>query len=157
MFFIALFTTAKIWKQPKCPLTDEWRTNCGIIVCVCVCVLSCFSCARLFAALWTIAHQAPLSAGFSRQESWSGLPCPPAVDLPDPRIEPASPALQMDSKEAQGAHPWSFIFSRSGVGLENLHFKQVSRWCHCCSTSGPHVKSQLPIIFFMVQLKLSDG
>ena len=39
-----------------------------------VCVLSCFSCARLFAALWTIARQAPPSMGFSRQEYWSGLP-----------------------------------------------------------------------------------
>ena len=39
---------------------------------------------------WTVAHQAPLSIGFSRQESWSGLPCPPPGDLPDPGIEPAS-------------------------------------------------------------------
>ena len=39
---------------------------------------------------WTVAHQAPLSMGFSRQEYWSGLPCPPPGDLPDPRIEPAS-------------------------------------------------------------------
>ena len=40
-----------------------------------VCALSCFSCARLFLTLWTVAHQAPLSMGFSRQEYWSGLPC----------------------------------------------------------------------------------
>ena len=40
--------------------------------------------------LWTIAHQAPLSMGFSRQESWSGLPCPPPGDLPNPGIEPSS-------------------------------------------------------------------
>ena len=37
---------------------------------------------------WTVAHQAPLSMGISRQEYWSGLPCPPPVDLPDPGIEP---------------------------------------------------------------------
>ena len=42
---------------------------------------------------WTVAHQAPLSVGFSRQECWSGMPCPPPGDLPDPGIEPASPAL----------------------------------------------------------------
>ena len=42
---------------------------------------------------WTVAHQAPLSVEFSRQECWSGLPCPPPGDLPDPGIEPASPAL----------------------------------------------------------------
>ena len=40
--------------------------------------------------LWTVAHQDPLSMGFSRQESWSGLPCPPPGDLPDPGIELAS-------------------------------------------------------------------
>ena len=43
---------------------------------------------------WTVAHQAPLSMGFSRQEYWSGLPFPSPVDLPDPEIEPAFPALQ---------------------------------------------------------------
>ena len=42
---------------------------------------------------WTVARQAPLSTGFSRQEYWSGLPCPPPGDLPDPGIEPGSPAL----------------------------------------------------------------
>ena len=46
---------------------------------------------RLSATPWTIAHQAPLSMGFSRQEYWSGLPFPSAGDLPDPRIEPRSP------------------------------------------------------------------
>ena len=50
--------------------------------------------------LWTLTHQAPLSMGFSRQEYWSGLPCPPPEDLPDPGIKPvspASPALEADS------------------------------------------------------------
>ena len=49
---------------------------------------------------WTVALQAPLSMGFSRQEYWSGLPCPPPGDLPQPGIKPASPAasiLQADS------------------------------------------------------------
>ena len=48
---------------------------------------------QLFAATWTVAHQAPLSISFSRQEYCSGLPFPPPGDLPDPGIEPASPAL----------------------------------------------------------------
>ena len=51
---------------------------------------------RLFATLWTVAHQAPLFLGLSRQEYWSGLPCPPPGDLPNPGIKPASltsPAL----------------------------------------------------------------
>ena len=55
---------------------------------------------RLFATLWTLAHQAPLSMGISRQQYWSGLPFPPPGDLPHPGTEPASPAspaLQADS------------------------------------------------------------
>ena len=55
------------------------------------------SCVQLFATPWTVACQTPLSTGFSRQEYWSGLPCPPPGDLPDPGIEPLSPALQADS------------------------------------------------------------
>ena len=60
------------------------------------CVLNHLSHIRLFATLWTVAHQAPLFMGFSRQEYWSGLSCPPPGDLPDPGIEPmslVSPAL----------------------------------------------------------------
>ena len=48
---------------------------------------------RLFATPWTVAHQAPLSMRFSRQEYWSGLPFPSPGDLPDPGTEPGSPAL----------------------------------------------------------------
>ena len=46
-----------------------------------------------FATPWTVAHHAPMSMGFPRQEYWSGLPFPSPGDLPDPRIEPASPSL----------------------------------------------------------------
>ena len=69
--------------------------------------------------LWTVAHQAPLSMGFSRQEYWSGLPCPPPGDLPIPGIEPGFPALQEDSllseltgkppKERTSCHIWGAI------------------------------------------------
>ena len=51
------------------------------------------SCVRLFETPWTVAHQAPPSMGFSRQEYWSGLPFPAPGDLPNPGIEPGSPAL----------------------------------------------------------------
>ena len=54
------------------------------------CMLSHFSHVRLFATLWTVAHQALLSMGFSRQEYWSGLLCPPPGDLPHSGIESAS-------------------------------------------------------------------
>ena len=63
-------------------------------------MLDLFSHVQLFATVWTVACQAPLSMEFSRQEYWSGLPCPPSGDLPNPWIEPtspAAPALQGDS------------------------------------------------------------
>ena len=51
------------------------------------------SCVQLFATPWTVAYYAPLSMGFSRQDYWSGSPFPSPEDLPDPGIEPRSPAL----------------------------------------------------------------
>ena len=67
-----------------------------------VCVMRCVkkSCTRvqllclvwLFATLWTVTRQAPLSLGFPRKEYWIGLPFPPPKDLPDPGTEPVSPA-----------------------------------------------------------------
>ena len=62
-----------------------------------MCMFSRFRCVHLFETLWTSAHQAPLSMGFSRQEYWRRLPCPPPEDLPDPGIQLGSPALQVDS------------------------------------------------------------
>ena len=62
-------------------------------------MLNHFSCVRLLVTHWTVAHQAPLSLGFSRQEYRSGLPCPPLGDLPNTGIKPmspVSPALQVD-------------------------------------------------------------
>ena len=59
-----------------------------------------FSRIKFFANLWTIAHQTPLSKGFSRRDYWNELPCPIPGSLPHPEIEPASPvatALQADS------------------------------------------------------------
>ena len=52
---------------------------------------------QFFATPWTVAHQAPLSIGFPKQEYWSGLPFPSPEDLPDPRIKPAFPSWQLSS------------------------------------------------------------
>ena len=52
---------------------------------------------QLFATLWTVAHKAPLSMEFSRQEYWNGLPFPTPEDPPNPGIEPRPPTLQADS------------------------------------------------------------
>ena len=71
------------------------------------CVLSHFSCVHLFATPWTVAHQALLSMRFSKEEDWSGWPCPSPGDLPDPGIKPMSlesPAL------AGGFFPTSTIW-----------------------------------------------
>ena len=72
---------------------------------LCVCMLSHFSHVWLFVILLTIAYKSPLSVGFSRQEYWSGLLFPSPGDLPDPGIEPGSPALQADClwSEPQGS------------------------------------------------------
>ena len=71
-----------------------------------------FSRVLLFATPCTVAYQAPLSMGFSRQEYWSGLPFPSPGDLPNPGIEPRSPALEPDAltSEPPGKHEWIFKF-----------------------------------------------
>ena len=100
-------------------------------VCVCVCVLRHV---QLFAMPEIVARQAPLSMGFSRQEYWSGLPFPPAEDLPDPRIEqafPANPALQAGSlPQSHQGSPNDLVIQvqpkvrqhrRSGVSADSVH------------------------------------
>ena len=69
-------------------------------------MLSHFSHVHLCETLWTVAHQAPLSMEFSRQQYWSGLPFPSPGDLPDPGIESGSLAFQADSlpSEQPGTH-----------------------------------------------------
>ena len=67
---------------------------------------------QLFVTPWTVTHQAPLSMGFSRQEYWSGVSFPSPGDLPDPGIEPRSPALQADALTSE---PPGKPFIRKGV------------------------------------------
>ena len=77
-------TTVKLLKL------DEIRENVENIYVGTVRVFSCFSSVWLFVTPWTVTYQAPLSMGFSRQEHWHELLCPPPGDLPDPEIELAS-------------------------------------------------------------------
>ena len=72
---------------------------------------------------WTVAYQVPPSMGFFRQEYWSGLPVPSPGDLPDPGIEPRSPALQADAlpSEPPGKHK-----EKEGKGVMKLQAKQSS-------------------------------
>ena len=65
----------------------------------CMCVLSCFSRVQLFVPLWTVDRQTPLSMGFSRQEYWSRLPCPPPGNLPNPGTEWAKVQKRAEGQE----------------------------------------------------------
>ena len=88
----------------------------------CVCMLSCFSRVWLFATPRTVARQAPLSMGFSRQEHWNGLPCPPPGHLTNPGIKPASlrsPALAGEGSlplAPPGKPKGSWAFCKCGLG-----------------------------------------
>ena len=65
---------------------------------------------QLFATLWTVAGQAPLSVGFLRQEYWSGLPFPSPGDLPNAGIEPWSPAFQADALTSEPpGKPYTYL------------------------------------------------
>jgi len=98
-----------------------------------VCKLSCFSCVWLFATLWPIAHQPPLSMGFSSQEYWSGLPCPPPGYLSHPRTEVASLHCRWIlyhwvTREAQhGNRSWHKLLQapRRGGGWQRNLIKQM--------------------------------
>ena len=78
-----------------------------VSVCVCVCVCQCMCVHSVTSIMsdsatpWTIAHQAPLSMGFSGQEYCSGLLFPPPENLPDPGIKPKRPALRADSSSLE--------------------------------------------------------
>ena len=80
------------------------------------------------ATLWTVARQAPLSMGFSRQGSWNGLPCPSPGDLPDPGIEPRSPALQADSLPTE-------LCTHTSACSEP---REPSKWCE----AGPRLEAE---------------
>ena len=78
---------------------------------------------RLFGTLWTAAHQVPLSMGFPRQEYWSGLPFPSPGDLPDPGIEPVSPA----SPAVAGRFFTTETHGKPTVKEVPIHFLNVSK------------------------------
>jgi len=96
LFYITIFNflISILFFLPHNNNTVSWQGRDYYLLCMCV--LSLFSHIQLFVTPWTVAHQAPLSMGFSRQEQWIGLLFPPAGNLPDPGIKPTSlmsPAL----------------------------------------------------------------
>ena len=90
---------------------------------------------RLFATPWNVAHRVPMSIGFSRQEYWSGLPCPPPGDLPDPRIEPRSPTCQVDPlpSEPPGKPKYKASFQYLSLNTRLRESSLLSQLCGQCS------------------------
>ena len=100
---LPLFFLLKVRSSVHGILSSKPQSLVSTFVCLCVVCLVTQSCLTLKTP-WTAACQAPLSMGFSRQEYWSVLPFPSPRDLPDPEMEPGSPALQAESlpTELQG-------------------------------------------------------
>ena len=107
------------------------------------CMLSCVSCVQLFANLWTIALQAPLSMGFSRQEYCSGFPCPPPGDLPNPGIELASlPSPAWAGSFFTTSATWE---AHSSVSITSFKKKSCcdSKWPNATGNVDQHFGEQL--------------
>ena len=107
-------------------------------------MLSHFSHVRLFATLWTVGHQAPWSMGFSRQEYWSGLPCPPPGDQHLPSL-PWIPELNLNPSNERSEDFFFFLSRLCYSGLKQCYFgdlgektgREIER-SHFC----PHPKDQ---------------
>ena len=126
--------------KEKCFL---WIHPCQTWTAACSGCAESLSCVQLFVTPRTVARQAPLSLGFSRQEHWSGLPCPPPGDLPNPGIKPRSFMLQADSLPSEPAGKLGALWhwdQRPGAGREFiLCFKSSRQHTHFVTT-GTRVK-----------------
>ena len=87
---------------------------------------------RLFGTPWTVAYQAPPSMGFSRQEYWSGVPFPSPGDLPNPGIEPRSPALEADALTSEPPGKPSPLVALLLIFTSGLFKKDI---CTCITDS----------------------
>ena len=104
------------------------------------------------AAPWTVAYQAPPSMGFSRQEYWSGLPFPSPGDLPDPGIEPRSPALEADALTSE---PPGKPITQIKIQFNSVQLLSCVRLCNPmdCSTPGFPVHHQPPELLKLVSIE----
>ena len=102
----------------------------------CACMLSRFSRVRLFATLWAVASQAPLSMGFSRQEYWSGLPYPPPGNFPYSGTEPVSlmcPALQAGSLSSEPSGKPLELPNNPAIPLMGVHPEEIRTKRDACT------------------------
>ena len=100
------------------------------------CVLSHVSPVRLFATLWTVAHQAFLSMRFSRQDYWSGLSCPPPRDLSNPGIKPPSPGSPASQADSLPLGPLRKALSKRFIKKKYIHHHQTCLWMWKVLPSG---------------------
>ena len=111
-----------------------------------VCIRNCFSHVWLFTTSWTIACPAPLSMGFSRQEYWSGLPCSPSGDLPDPGIELSSltsPALE--GRFFMTSANWEACYVSISVSISSYIHTYILLLFLPCSTLSNIVPHWVPV------------
>ena len=132
----------------------------GDFLLFCVCCTQSLSHVQLCVTPWTVAHQAPLSLGVSRQEYRSGLPCPPPGDLPHPGIKSIAPALQADSLPlSQWESPpflllsFFFFFNKHILSFECFFFI-TSRSFFIDVVSSPFLLRILNIDFFFYYILL---
>ena len=90
------------------------------------------SCVSLFETPWTVAYQAPPSMEFSRQEYWSGLPFPSRGDLPDPGIEPRSPALQADALPFEPPGKPKSLWGVKNIMMAGVMPPEILSWFLSC-------------------------
>ena len=119
---------------------------------VCACVLSRV---RLFVAPWTVAHQAPLSMGFSRQEYWSGLPFPSPGDLPDPGIKCVSCIGRLTAGPPGKHFTWDLSMGLSYLLQKNQ--KKIKRKRALSFLHLPMVTPLSPVPWVPVACLLSTG
>ena len=126
----------------------------------CSAALNCFSRVQLYATLWTVARQAPLSMKVSRQEHWSGLPCSSPGDLPYPGIEPTSP-LSPASMLRLGVSKSMYLLFKNGVSVsyKPLIPSYKPHWFSCQSEERKREKQKFPslvhvILFLFIQTQL---
>ena len=106
---------------------------------------------RLFATPWTVACQAPPSMGFSRQEYWSGSPFSSPGDLPDPGIEPRSPALQAEALTSEPPGKPKLLLNNKGtlqVGQQDKQGEEMS--------SVEHFSVSPPGLFFLTVASFTE-
>ena len=97
-----------------------------------------FTCVQLCVTLWTITHQARLSMGFSKQEYWSGLPCPPSGDPPNPGME-HTPLMS------------SVLYTKRPMGSPSLHLELQIHWSYKTVSLISHFKSVIIITQLVMQ------